>query len=44
VNNPVFDFFIKIPEANEFNPITQTIPTQIPAYKLTALRGIDPDK
>jgi glutamine---fructose-6-phosphate transaminase (isomerizing) len=44
VNNPVFDFFIKVPEANGLNPITQIIPIQILAYQLAVLRGADPDK
>ncbi len=38
-NNPVFDFFIKVPEANGLNPITQIIPIQILAYQLAALKG-----
>ena len=43
-NNPVFDFFIKIPEANGLNPITQIIPIQTLAYQLPVPRGTDPDK
>jgi glucosamine--fructose-6-phosphate aminotransferase (isomerizing) len=43
-NNPVFDFFIKVPDAGDLNPITQIIPVQILAYQLATLRGTDPDK
>ena len=43
-NNPVFDFFIKVPEVNGLNPITQIIPIQILSYQLAVLRGADPDK
>jgi len=43
-NNEVFDFWIKVPEANSENPIVQIIPIQILAYQLALLRGYDPDK
>jgi len=43
-NNEVFDFFIKVPEAGDTNPICQIIPIQILAYQLALLRGCDPDK
>ncbi len=43
-NNPVFDFFIKVPDVADLNPITQIIPIQILAYQLAVLRGADPDK
>jgi glucosamine--fructose-6-phosphate aminotransferase (isomerizing) len=43
-NNEVFDFWIKVPEANSLNPILQIIPIQILAYQLAILRGCDPDK
>lgn len=43
-NNEIFDFWIKVPEANSENPIVQIIPMQILAYQLAVLRGIDPDK
>jgi glucosamine--fructose-6-phosphate aminotransferase (isomerizing) len=42
--NEVFDFWIKVPEANNLNPIVQIIPIQILAYQLAVLRGCDPDK
>jgi len=42
-NNEVFDFFIKVPEAGDTNPICQIIPMQILAYQLALLRGCDPD-
>jgi glucosamine--fructose-6-phosphate aminotransferase (isomerizing) len=42
--NEVFDFWIKVPEAGDLNPICQIIPMQILAYQLAVLRGCDPDK
>ena len=43
-NNEVFDFFIKVREADNLNSICQIIPMQILAYQLAILRGCDPDK
>ena len=43
-NNEAFDFFIKVRDAGDFNPIVQIIPMQILAYQLALLRGCDPDK
>ncbi len=43
-NNEVFDFWIKVPEANIETPIVQIIPIQILAYQLAVLRGLDPDR
>jgi glucosamine--fructose-6-phosphate aminotransferase (isomerizing) len=43
-NNEVFDFFIKVPEVGDLNPVTQIIPMQILSYQLAVLRGCDPDK
>ncbi|MEM7814620.1 MAG: glutamine--fructose-6-phosphate transaminase (isomerizing) [Candidatus Aenigmatarchaeota archaeon] len=42
-NNEIFDFWIKVPEVGETNPICQIIPIQILAYQLAVLRGYDPD-
>jgi len=42
-NNGVFDFFIKVSETGDTNPICQIIPIQILAYQLALLRGCDPD-
>jgi glucosamine--fructose-6-phosphate aminotransferase (isomerizing) len=42
--NEVFDFWIKVPEVGNLNPIVQIIPIQILAYQLAVLRGCDPDK
>ncbi len=39
-----FDFFIKVPESYELNPICQIIPIQILAYQLAVLLGLDPDR
>ncbi len=43
-NNSVFDFFMKVREAEEANSIVQVIPLQVLAYQLAVLRGLDPDK
>ncbi len=42
-NNEIFDFFIKVREADEANSICQIIPMQILAYQLALLRGNNPD-
>jgi glucosamine--fructose-6-phosphate aminotransferase (isomerizing) len=42
-NNELFDFFIKVREAEEANSICQIIPIQILAYQLAVLRGNNPD-
>ena len=42
--NPVFDYFIKIPEMENLNPLLMIIPIQILAYYLAVFRGLDPDK
>ncbi len=39
-----FDFFIKVPENEELNPISQIIPIQILAYQLAVILGHDPDR
>lgn len=43
-NDEVFDYWIKVPECSDLNPIIQAIPIQILAYELAVLRGFDPDK
>lgn len=43
-NNEVFDFFIKVPDVGDLNPVTQIIPIQILSYQLAVMRGADPDK
>jgi glucosamine--fructose-6-phosphate aminotransferase (isomerizing) len=40
----IFDYWIKVPECGDLNPIVQIIPIQILAYQLAVLRGLDPDK
>ena len=42
--NEVFDYFIKVPEVGDLNPVIQIIPMQILAYQLAVLRGADPDR
>lgn len=39
-----FDFFIKVPESNNLNPVCQIIPIQILAYQLAVMLGHDPDR
>lgn len=39
-----FDFFIRVPESEELNPICQIIPIQILAYQLAVILGHDPDR
>ena len=39
-----FDFFIRVPENRELNPICQIIPIQILAYQLAVILGHDPDR
>jgi glucosamine--fructose-6-phosphate aminotransferase (isomerizing) len=43
-NNPVFDFYVKVPDVGNLNAVIQIIPIQILAYQLALLRGADPDK
>jgi glucosamine--fructose-6-phosphate aminotransferase (isomerizing) len=43
-NSDLFDYWIKVPECEDLNPIVQIIPIQILAYELAVLRGLDPDK
>lgn len=43
-DDDVFDYWIKVPECGEFNPIIQAIPMQILAYELAVQKGLDPDK
>ena len=42
--DPIFDYWIKVSESGDFNPIIQAIPLQILAYELAVLKGLDPDK
>lgn len=43
-DDEIFDYWIKVPECGEFNPIIQAIPMQVLAYELAMQRGLDPDK
>jgi glucosamine--fructose-6-phosphate aminotransferase (isomerizing) len=43
-DNEVFDYFLKVPDVGDLNPVTQIIPIQILSYQLAVLRGADPDK
>jgi len=42
-NNPVFDFWIKVPDAGPAQGIVNIIPIQLLAYHLGLLRKNDPD-
>jgi glucosamine--fructose-6-phosphate aminotransferase (isomerizing) len=44
INDDIFDYWIKVPECGDFNPIIQAIPMQILAYELAVQRNLDPDK
>ncbi|RZN44097.1 MAG: glutamine--fructose-6-phosphate transaminase (isomerizing) [Methanophagales archaeon ANME-1-THS] len=43
-NEAIFDHWIKVPDAEELNPIIQIIPMQVLAYQLAVYKGLDPDK
>lgn len=43
-DSPAFDYWIKVPESCDFNPIIQAIPIQILAYELAVKKRLDPDK
>ena len=43
-NKEVFDFFIKVPDVGDLNPVTQIISIRILSYQLAVMRGADPDK
>ena len=43
-NNESFDFWIRVPDAEDASPIVNIIPVQILAYQLAVLRQNDPDK
>ncbi|MBI1974024.1 glutamine--fructose-6-phosphate transaminase (isomerizing) [Candidatus Micrarchaeota archaeon] len=42
--HPEFDYWIKVPEAGDLNPILQTIPMQILGYELGVVRQCEIDK
>ena len=42
-NNPVFDYWIRVPDVGIASPIVNIIPVQMLAYYLAVLRGCDPD-
>jgi len=42
--SPVFDYFIRVPDAGDAAPIVSIIPGQMLAYHLAVLRGHNPDK
>ncbi len=42
-NNPVFDYWIRVPEVGNASPIVNIIPMQILAYHIAVLNGCDPD-
>jgi glucosamine--fructose-6-phosphate aminotransferase (isomerizing) len=43
-NNPVFDFFIKVPDNGALSPIVNIIPAQLLAYHLGLARDCDIDR
>jgi glucosamine--fructose-6-phosphate aminotransferase (isomerizing) len=44
INNDIFDYWIKVPEADVDSSIINIIPIQILSYQLGILRNNDPDK
>ena len=42
-NNPVFDYWIRVPDVGSAQPIVNLIPIQILSYYLAVERGHDPD-
>ncbi|MBI4121724.1 MAG: glutamine--fructose-6-phosphate transaminase (isomerizing) [Parcubacteria group bacterium] len=44
VNHPVFDYWLRVPDAGILSPIVNIIPVQMLAYHLGVLRGNNPDK
>ena len=42
--NPVFDYWIPVPNVKQASPIVNIIPMQLLAYHLTILKGYNPDK
>lgn len=44
INNEAFDFFVKVPDFGNANPIIMIIPIQILAYYLALSKECDPDK
>ncbi|VVB70478.1 Glutamine--fructose-6-phosphate aminotransferase [isomerizing] [uncultured archaeon] len=43
-DDEVFDYWIRVPECRDFNPVIQAIPMQLLAYELAVKRELDPDK
>lgn len=43
-NNPIFDYWIKVPDLGNASPIANVIPAQLLAYYLAVGLGCDPDK
>ncbi len=43
-DDKVFDYWIKVPECGDFNPVIQAIPMQVLAYELAVQKNLDPDK
>jgi glutamine---fructose-6-phosphate transaminase (isomerizing) len=44
IDDEIFDYWIKVPECGDFDPIIQAIPMQILAYELAVQKNLDPDK
>ncbi len=42
--NKVYDYFLKVPDADQANPLLMIIPIQLLAYYLAVKRGCDADK
>lgn len=42
--NKAFDYFLKVDEAGDANPVLMILPVQLLAYYLAVEKGLDPDK
>ena len=43
-NQEIFDYWIKVPQCGDLNPVVQAIPLQILAYELAVKKELNPDK
>jgi len=44
ISQEIFDYWIKVPQCTDLNPVVQAIPLQILAYELAVKKELNPDK
>jgi len=44
IDQEIFDYWIKVPQSSDLNPVVQAIPLQILAYELAVKKELNPDK